>query len=262
MGGELVELPDIGYGTQLGRTGRWLVRRSLTSADAVTVGSRTLAEAVRAEHGERSIRLAPLGIDTELFRPDGERAALDGDPCLLQVGSLTPVKNQALLLEAFARIADEHRNAHLQLVGGGPLHEPLMARAATLGLVGRVHLLGEVPHDRLPPIYRRADLHVVSSRFESQGMAVLEAAACGTATVGTAVGILPELGRAGVARTANADHPQSLAAALDELIRDRGRALALGRSAAALVARDYSVGESARRFEELYSGASTPAVVP
>jgi glycosyltransferase involved in cell wall biosynthesis len=262
MGGELVGLPDIGYGTQLGRTGRWLVRRSLGRADAVTVGSRTLAETVLAVFGERLIRLAPLGVEIGLFRPDGDRATLDGDPCLLQVGSLTPVKNQRLLLDAFARITDDHPAARLHLVGDGSLRDELGGRVAELELDDRVTFHGRVAHDLLPPIYRAADLHVLSSRFESQGMAVLEAAACGTATVGTAVGILPELERAGAARTVRSDDPDSVAATLDELIRDHDRVLALGRSAATIVGRDYTLGGSARRFEEICSGGSAPPPAP
>ena len=42
MGGELVGLEDIGYGTQLGRTGRWLVARSLRAATVATIGSTSL----------------------------------------------------------------------------------------------------------------------------------------------------------------------------------------------------------------------------
>jgi glycosyltransferase involved in cell wall biosynthesis len=45
----------------------------------------------------------------------------------------------------------------------------------------------------LPDLYRKADLFAVSSRFESQGMAALEAAACGCVVAGTAVGVVPEL---------------------------------------------------------------------
>ena len=257
MGGELVGLADIGYGTQLGRTGRWLVRRSLSTADHVTVGSRLLVEPVRAVRGDRPVELAPLGVDTAMFRPDGERAPLAGDPCLLQVASLGPVKHPHLLLDAFGRLAPRHPGGHLHLVGDGPLRSSLIDRASALGLGDRVHLHGHVPHDRLPPIYRRADLHVVSSRFESQCMAALEAAACGTPTVGTAVGVLPELERAGAARTAGSDDPDDLAAGLIGLIEDRARRRTVGSIAAALIADDFGVERCTRRFEEICSGHTT-----
>jgi len=252
MGGELVGLPDIGYGVQLGRTGRWLVRRSLDAADVVTVGSEALLAPVRALRGARPVRLAPLGVDPDLFRPEGDHAPLDGEPCLVQVASLTPVKGQQLLLEAFARLRADVSGAHLHLVGDGPLRSPLTDLARNLGVGAAVHLHGAVPHDRLPALYRSADLHVQSSRFESQGMAVVEAAACGTATVGTATGILPELERDGAARTVTVRDPVVLAAALQEALYDRGRAL--GASARARVLADLTLERCVERLERVYSG--------
>jgi glycosyltransferase involved in cell wall biosynthesis len=251
MGGELIGLPDIGYGVQLGRTGRWLVRRSLTGADRVTVGSAALLGPVRALRGDRPAAWAPLGVDPTLFRPDGERAELAGQPCLLHVASLTPVKNQALLLDAFALLGERWAGAHLHVVGDGPLRAPLAERAAALGLADRVRLHGPVAHHRLPPFYRTADLHLVTSRFESQGMAALEAAACGTATVGTAVGILPDMGDGAV--TVPDHQAGALAGAVAALLEDGSEAQRLGRHAADLVRRDLSLDSAVARLARLYS---------
>ena len=194
MGGELVGLRDIGYGVQLGRTGRWMVRRSLQSAATVTVGSRILQDLAHQTRTAPPPVWAPLGVDPSLFDERGEDAALAGDQRLLQVASLTPVKGQRLLLEAFAAIVRALPGAHLHLIGDGPQRGPIERAIRDLALGDRVTLHGAVSHHLLPPYYRAADLHVVSSRFESQAMVTLEAAACGTASVGTAVGILPELG--------------------------------------------------------------------
>lgn len=254
MGGELVAFADIDYGVQLGVAGRWLVRRSLAGAGLVTVGSESLLERLRTVRGGRPTELAPLGVDTTLFRPDGECAELAGQPCMLQVASLTPVKNQALLVEAFARLADRHPGARLHLVGDGPLRGALVDRAATLGHGERVHLHGHVAHHLLPPFYRAATLHVVSSRFESQGMAVLEAAACGTATVGTPVGILPELDRAHAARAVEGEDPVVLATALIELAETRDRRQTMAAAARDRAAADFGLERSVRRLELLYAG--------
>lgn len=259
MGGELVGLPDLGYGTQLGRTGRWLVRRGLTAGDLVTVGSEALLAPVRAVRGDRPLRLAPLGVDCDLFHPDGEYARLEGSPCLLQVASLAPVKGQPLLLEAFARLRARLPGANLHLAGDGPLHAALADLARRLGVDDAVHLHGAVPHDRLPAFYRAADLHVQSSRFESQGMAVLEAAACGTATVGTAVGILPELERYGAGRTVTAHDPSAFVAVLLDLLEERGRARAVGAAALARVRAGLSLDQAVGRLEAAYSGTAPPA---
>lgn len=56
-----------------------------------------------------------------------------------------------------------------------------------------VHFHGAISHERMPDFYRLGDLFVLSSLYESQSVAILEAAACGLPAVGTAVGLLPEL---------------------------------------------------------------------
>jgi len=254
MGGELVGFPDIGYGVQLGRTGHWLVRRSLARANRITVGSTALVDAVHRQDPSLEPVVAPLGVDTTLFRAEGECAPLAGDPCLLQVGSLVPVKDQRLTLMAFARVVEHNRGAHLHFVGDGSLRQKLATRVRALDLGERVHFHGHVPHNELPLLYRVADLHVVSSRFESQGMAVLEAAACGTGTVGTDVGILPDLGLAAV--TSPVNDPGALAAVLLERLERRSRVCELGDAASELVRRELDLESCMARLVAAYSGTA------
>ena len=217
LGGELVSLPEISYGGQITATSRLLVRHALARADIVTVGSQALRRYAAETVDSSRLRLAPLGVDTTLFRPhagsqDGDPLQLRGARKILQVASLSPIKGQATLLEAFATVLAARPDCHLHLVGEGPLEAVLRKRIADLDLTESVTLHGPVAHDRLPSYYRAADLCVQSSLFESQGMVVLEAASCGTRTVGTKTGILPELSRP--ALLASPGDPASLAAAL------------------------------------------------
>jgi glycosyltransferase involved in cell wall biosynthesis len=89
-------------------------------------------------------------------------------------------------------------------------------------------------------------------------MAVLEAAACGAATVGTAVGILPELARDGAARTVAVHDPVALSAALWEVLEDRGRARTLGATARQRIATESTLDLAVERLEAVYSGAAQP----
>jgi glycosyltransferase involved in cell wall biosynthesis len=194
-GGEIVALREIGYGG-LRIPGRGAMTRwGLGRAAAVGVGSRYLLDLAREHLGVRDrtkLIVAPLGVDTTLFsRP---ARALRPPLVHLNVGSLYPVKGQAILIRAFARAVAPP--AVLRIVGAGPLRADLEKLASDLGVAERVAFLGEIPHERMPEVYRNADLFVQSSLHEAQGMAVLEAAACGLPAVGTAVGLLPEIGRA------------------------------------------------------------------
>jgi glycosyltransferase involved in cell wall biosynthesis len=148
-------------------------------------------------------------------------------------------------------VAGGFPDAHLHLVGSGPLRGELEALAADLGLESRVAFHGSVPHDELPPYYRAADLHVLSSRFESQGMAVLEAAACGTGTVGTAMGVLRDLGPA--ARTVPAGEPDALARSILDVLEHPDGAADLGRAAREAVLDDYTLDRCVSRLEAIYA---------
>jgi len=179
-GGELVGLPDIGYGDQRIAWERLKVRLALRLASAVAAGSTYLQRI--AERFRPAVLRLPLGVDTALFHPGGSPERL------LHVGTLTPVKDQRTLLHALAQTT-----LALDIVGDGPLRPDLERLASTLGLNERVRFHGDVDHARLAPVYQAASALVVSSRHEAQCMVALEAAACGVPVLGTRVGVLPEL---------------------------------------------------------------------
>lgn len=191
LGGELVNLPDISYGGQRSLIGRTLTRYSLRHADCVTVGSRYLAEIASKFVGAEKIVERPLGVDSTLFRSESR---LQNDSLrLVHVGSLIGVKDQSTLILALARVVVEVPSVELHIAGSGPLREKLAQMASGLGVADHLHFCGEVAHDRLPALYAAADLFVMSSRYESQCMTLLEAVACGCPAVGTDVGLFPQL---------------------------------------------------------------------
>ncbi len=243
-GGELVGLPDIGYGLQ-SLTGRgWLVRWALKRAACVTAGSRyliTLARAHLPKSHWSKLTLAPLGVDTARFTPSpGCRP--NQNPVVLNVGALYPVKGHALLLRAFSRVSA----GRLQIVGDGPLKPSLQKLAAELNLLDRVEFLGDVAHEKLPELYRAASVFAQVSRHEAQGMALLEAAACAVPAVGTPVGILPEIGLTTCGE-------EDLACQLAELLQDPVRLENLGQAALAKVQHDLSAKTTVGRFIDLYT---------
>jgi glycosyltransferase involved in cell wall biosynthesis len=195
MGGELVGLPDIGYGGQLSWSGRILSTLALRAGDRVTAGcDRSVELAIRAlePEGRAKVVRLPWGVDPGVFEPATKPVDLEGTLRLLHVGSLVPVKDQTTLLRALARLRASNPGAHLHLAGDGPLRSVLCRQASELGLAGSVTFHGHVPRHHLPGFYRAADLLVLSSRFESQAVVVLEAALCNLPTIGTDVGLIAD----------------------------------------------------------------------
>ncbi|MGD2158004.1 MAG: glycosyltransferase family 4 protein [Anaerolineales bacterium] len=174
----------------------------------------------------------------------------EGEIKLLHVGSLTAVKDQNMLLRAFSLIAPQFPDAYLHIVGGGNLRSDLENLAVSLGIGEQVVFHGAVSHERLPDYYRAADLCLFSSRYESQGMVVLEAAACECALVGTAVGLLPEL-VPGVLAVPVGD-VEALAEGALRLLQDKAKRAEVGRAARERVEAQYTLAHTVDALLALY----------
>lgn len=111
--------------------------------------------------------------------PDWAQALLSDDDVttFVNVGRLSPEKNQARLVRAFAAVHAENPKTRLVIVGDGPLAGELEALVAELGLQGAVFLTGmqRNPH----AIMAAADCFVLSSDYEGQPMVILEALVLG-----------------------------------------------------------------------------------
>lgn len=105
-----------------------------------------------------------------------------GGPRILTVGNLKPVKNQALLLRAFARLV--HPGARLMILGQGQNEAMLRDLAADLGIADRVVFAGF--HADPSPFYATADLFALSSDYEGFGNVIVEALSFGLPVVSTA----------------------------------------------------------------------------
>jgi glycosyltransferase involved in cell wall biosynthesis len=255
-GAEVVSLPDIHYGGMLQRSGRLVNRAALARATLVTGGSRyilNLARRVVPRRDPSRFRLAPLGVDVERFVPGDSHAYDPAAPRLLHAASLIPVKDQTTLLRAFQQVAQVLPGAHLDIAGEDPFgHRSGLERLAEdLGITRQVSFLGAVPHAELQMHYSTADLFVLSSRHENHAMVVVESAACGLPTVGTAVGALPELAPDAALTVPTAD-PAALARGILTLLRDPDRLAATGAAARARVLRDYAAAPAAARWLALY----------
>jgi glycosyltransferase involved in cell wall biosynthesis len=248
-GGEAVWIPEARYGGAGSVAGRVRLRATLRVASAVTAGSAFAADFLPGEASRRA-RIIPLGVRWETFEAPPDRP--EGPPWrLVHVGDLNFVKDQETLLRAFARVLARCADSSLDCIGEDTQAGRLRETARALGIERHVTFHGFLPQRRLPEFFRRAHLNVLSSRYESQGVAVLEAAAAGLPTVGTAVGLLPTLAPA-AARCVAVGDSGALGDAITALLVDAAARRSIG-AAAQRWAIDHDAAWTARQFEDLYA---------
>ena len=166
--------------------------------------------------------------------PEETRRALDvptDAPLVGGVGRLVEQKRFDRLLETVARLPTA---VHCVIVGDGPLRGELEARAAELGVAGRVRLTGH--RDDIPDVMAALDLLAVTSDRESLANVMLEAMAAGTPVVSTPVSGAREALETGTAagpapgRVVEPD-PAALAAVLEDLLADPATLKRMGQAA-------------------------------
>jgi glycosyltransferase involved in cell wall biosynthesis len=166
----------------IGRAATAVLARSVAEAD----------ELARLGVPMSAIRVIPCGIDTDLFSPDGARAQRGPRPKLVTFapggvahGLESVVRALALLPEAELVVAGGPDARHMPRTG--PARD-LSRLASAIGVRSRVTFAGEIAQGALPALLRSADIMVGASPYEPAGTAVVQAMACGTPTVVSAVG--------------------------------------------------------------------------
>ena len=249
--------------------------RIASAVDRITVSTESEGEQLRRLYGLAAshLKVIPCGVDLSLFTPASaasrqaarQALALDGgQPILLSVGRLDPIKELDLLLESVALLRTP---ARLILIGGNPDGDPeverLRQRAADLGLGERVRFPGAVPQQQLPDYYHAADAVVVSSRYESFGLVAVEALASGTPVVASAAGGLTSIVREGEnGLLVRWRDPRAFAERLDELLSDETQRARLAANARPSVERFgwRQIGDDVRAlYQELTSDAGCAA---
>lgn len=171
-------------------------------ADAVNACCGFSADSLSRVDGFAAGRIEVIenGIDLNRYGPAADRAALRRRLGLAperryvaNVARFHPVKDQAMLLRAFACVAAVRGDVDLLLVGDGPLRSELEVLTRQLNLVERVLFLG-VRSD-VPDILRAVDVFALTSVSEAASLTLLEAMASSLPVVVTAVGGNPEIVR-------------------------------------------------------------------
>jgi colanic acid/amylovoran biosynthesis glycosyltransferase len=173
---------------------------------------------------------------------------------IVSVARLSPEKGHEVLLDALSQLKRKGTPFFCTLVGGGPLESRLRDRIAALDLEQDVEMVGACPPEETMQFIERADLSVLASFGEGIPIALMEAFGFGRPVVATAVGGIPELVRDGEnGKLVQPGDAAALADAIDDVVRDKARAAAMGRMGRNTVAGLHDPDQAALMLQECFS---------
>ncbi len=218
------------------------------------------------------IDIVPCGYDPREFRPLPRGAARrslgwsEDAFIVLQLGRLVPRKGIDTVIDAIGLLRRDHATeAALYVVGGSserpnPIATPeigrLMDRAVAAGVSDRVHFVGRRDRSELHRYFSAADVFVTTPWYEPFGITPVEAMACGTPVVGSAVGGIRTTVIDGVTGCLVPPRdPVALADRLASLAADRPLRLAMGEAGRQRADAAFTWSSVADRLVEVYRHA-------
>jgi len=207
---------------------------------------------------EDKVRVVPNGVDPKVFRPlkglDAlkRKLGIQGKRCVLFVGSLTPRKGVHFLIEAAKHVLVREKDTVFLVVGEGPLKRFLISYSKRLGARRNFIFIGKVSDEILPQIYNCADIFVLPSLQEGQGITLLEAQACAKPVIAFNVGGVGECVKHG--ETGLLIKPESfkLGDAIIKLLRDEALRVKMGASGRRFVCESFSWDVTAEKMFDTY----------
>jgi N-acetyl-alpha-D-glucosaminyl L-malate synthase BshA len=234
-----------------------ITRFGINQSDAVTAVSKYLADETRARFSpEREVLVVPNFVDSEVFSPglrDPEirrRYAAPGEKIIGHLSNFRSVKRVGDVVRTF-HLIQKKIDARLLMVGAGAELEPARHLAAELGLSHDVRFLGPVTD--IAEVLAQLDLFLLTSEYESFGLAALEAMACGVPVVCSRAGGIPEVVEDGVSGLlCSVGDYRCMAAASIALLSDEARHRAMSEAARRRAVEAYPPERAIERYEEIY----------
>ncbi len=224
--------------------------------DVVIATSEWVKTQLEARKLGRHIEIIPNGVNIKKFSPDidsqqfRDRYGIPDRPMVFFAGRLEHKKDP----QTFLRAAIESKSDAVFVVSGrGELEEKLRKMCRDMP---NIIFTGYLPDELIPQAFAAADLFVMPSEMETQGIVLLEALASGTPCIATNTGIAKDVIDPEFLiepRDAN-----GLAEKVDALIEDKKRRKKLARHGRKLVEKEYSLDVMVKRLGQLYDIVCEP----
>jgi L-malate glycosyltransferase len=226
-------------------------------ADRILAVGEKVASVQRRHYRGRTVDVITNGIPKPKFPSAQERERLrreitgDGsNSVVITVGRFTGAKGYEDMIEAFHLLRERAPNPKLMMVGSGPKVETIKSQIEDLDLRQSVILTGE--REDIPQLLALSDVFASSSHREGLPLAVLEAMMAGLPVVATSVGDIPNVVTKETGVVVPPHHPELLADALEDLLKNPQKRLAMGQAAYRRAMNEFSVDAWMKKHLALY----------
>ena len=227
-------------------------RKILERADCITTVSNALVNELHSLHGidVSSITVLGNGVDTELFKPPKTRS---DEKTVLYTGRLYYNKGLLDLVKAAKHVLHRYPETSFVLTGRGPIEGQLRRIIARLNISKNFRFTGFVEESTLIELYQSATVYVFPSYYEGLPTSMLEAMACGTPVVVTAInGILEVVKDGQNGFTVPVKDPMTMANAIARILSDNDLQERIGRAARVTIKEGFTWEIVAKRASECY----------
>ena len=138
------------------------------------------------------VHVVPIGIDTDFFAPQPHIGRVP-ERIVSTASADVPLKGQKYLLEALAKVRQNHPNVHLELVGKQREGSTTAETLEELGLSDIVNFNQGISYEELVDLLASASVAVVPSLYEGFSIPAIEALSCAAPLIATTGGALPEV---------------------------------------------------------------------
>lgn len=185
-GGDVAAVPKINYGgMRRNKKSRYLTKFVLKHADMVLAVSDFTKNEILKYAKPKNLKVIYNGVDTKKFKPGGEK-----EDIVLTVGKINESVVKIKGIETFIKMAKYLPDVKFVIVG--KQFDDSINHLKSIA-TSNVEFAGFIPNKELPKYYQKAKVYCQLSYYESFGMALAEAMACGCVPVVTSRGALPEV---------------------------------------------------------------------
>jgi len=196
---------------------RIMLRFAMNSADIVLPDSYSLQIALESYRVHNTMMVVPPTVDMARFNPSNYQKIYDIKR-VLTVAILHPRKGIPTLLNAIALLRGKRKDFIVEIAGDGPNRKEYEQLAASLKLKEVVRFYGFVSEETKVELMRKCDFFVLPSLWETFGVVLIEAMACGKPVIATARGGPREIVSKEVGILAPSEDPAALAEAIDYML--------------------------------------------